>query len=81
MHTQYPKIEDDIEFPKVLTVKQMPEKSESWISRGIEITATISSRLKPRQGVLQGVLQTLRYNIVDMHNITPRILEDMAFQR
>jgi hypothetical protein len=26
MHTQYPKIEDDIEFPKVLTIKQLPGK-------------------------------------------------------
>jgi hypothetical protein len=26
MHAQYPKIEDDIEFSKVLTVKQMPAK-------------------------------------------------------
>jgi hypothetical protein len=27
MHTKYPKFEDDIEFPKVLTVKQLPGKS------------------------------------------------------
>jgi hypothetical protein len=27
MHTQYLTIEEDIEFPKVLSAKQMPEKS------------------------------------------------------
>jgi hypothetical protein len=29
MHTQYLKIVEDIEFPKVLSAKQEPEKPES----------------------------------------------------
>jgi hypothetical protein len=29
MHTPSRKIEEDIEFPKVITAKQMPEKSEN----------------------------------------------------
>jgi hypothetical protein len=71
-------MEGDIEFPKVLSAKQM---SESWITREIEITATISSGLKHGQGVLQGAPKTLHYNLGDMHNITHKIREDMAFQR
>jgi hypothetical protein len=47
----------------------------------IEITTTISSGLKPRQGVLQGALQTLHYNLGDVHTLSPNNREDMAFQR
>jgi hypothetical protein len=43
--------------------------------------ATNSSGLKPRKGVLPTDLQTLRYNLGDMHNLTPKIREDMEFQR
>jgi hypothetical protein len=32
MHTQYPKIEEDIEFSKLLTVKQLPEKTWKLIN-------------------------------------------------
>jgi hypothetical protein len=32
MHTQYPKIEEDIEFPKVLNVKQFPGKTWKLIN-------------------------------------------------
>jgi hypothetical protein len=47
MNTQYPKIEEAIEFLKVLTVKQLPEKPGNWSTREIEITAIILSGLKP----------------------------------
>jgi hypothetical protein len=46
MHTQYHKIEEDIEIPRVLSVKQMPRKSLKPKHREIEITATILSGLK-----------------------------------
>jgi hypothetical protein len=46
-----PKIEEDIRFSKVLTVKQLPEP-ENWSTRDIEITNTNSPELKPRQGVI-----------------------------
>jgi hypothetical protein len=66
--TQYLKIEEDIENPKVLSAKKKPE-----------ITSTISSSLKPGQGVLQCDLQSLHYKLVDMHKITPNIQEVMEF--
>jgi hypothetical protein len=31
MHTQYPKIEEDIEFSKVLNIKQFPGKTRKLI--------------------------------------------------
>jgi hypothetical protein len=34
MHTQHPKIEEDNEFQKVLTVKQLPEKYWKLINWG-----------------------------------------------
>jgi hypothetical protein len=78
MHTPSLKIEEDIEFPKVITVKQMPE---NWTTREIKIVSTNPLGLKPRQGVLPSNLQTLHYNLGDMYNLTPNIWGDMAFQR
>jgi hypothetical protein len=77
MHTQYLKIQEDIEIPKVLAAKKKPK---SIIHMEIEITVTISYGLKPGQGVLHCVLQSLHYNLGDMHTLTPKTLEDMAFQ-
>jgi hypothetical protein len=45
----------------------------------IEITATISSGLELGQGVFHCVLQSLYYNLVDMHKLTPNIQEVMTF--
>jgi hypothetical protein len=45
MHRQDLRIEEDIEFPKVPSAKQMPGKSLEAKHRKIGITATISSRL------------------------------------
>jgi hypothetical protein len=75
MHTQYLKIEEDIEIPKVLSAKKKPER----IHREIEITSRISSGFKPGQGVPHCDLQSLHYKLVDMHNLTPNIHEVMAF--
>jgi hypothetical protein len=77
MHTQYLKIEEDIEFPKMLSAKQMPE---NWTNREIEIIATNPSGLKSGQGEVPNDLHTLRYNLGYMHNLTPKIRGDMAFQ-
>jgi hypothetical protein len=46
-----------------------------------EIVATNPPGLKPGQGVLPHDLQTLHYNMGDIHNLTPKILGDMALQR
>jgi hypothetical protein len=81
MHTPSLKIEEDIEFPKVITAKQVPKKSKNWTTREIEIIFTNSSGLKPRQEVLPIDLQTMHYNLGDMHNLTPKIQGHMAFQR
>jgi hypothetical protein len=77
MHTQYLKIED-IEFLKMVSAKQKPEK---WTTREIEIIATNPPELKPRQGVIPSDLQILHYNLGDMQNLTTKIWGDMAFQR
>jgi hypothetical protein len=47
MHTQYPKIEEDTEFPKVLSVKQNLETPEN-LNKEIDSVATILLGLKPR---------------------------------
>jgi hypothetical protein len=56
------------------------EKSENWTTMEIEIIATNLLGLKPRQRVLPSDPQTLHYNMGDMHNLTPKICGDMAFQ-
>jgi hypothetical protein len=71
-------MEEDNEFSKVLSLKQKPE---NWTSREIEIIATNPLGLKPGQGVLPSDLQTLNYNLGDMHNLTPKIWGDMTFQK
>jgi hypothetical protein len=47
----------------------------------IEITATNSPGLKPRQGLLPSDLHTLDYNLDDMQNLTPKIQDIIFFQR
>jgi hypothetical protein len=81
MHTPSPKIKEDIEFLKVLNDKQFLEKPRNWSNRDIEITATNASGLKPRQGFLPSDLQTLHFDLWNTHNLTPKIWEDMTFQR
>jgi hypothetical protein len=71
MHTPSLKIKEDIEFIKVLTAKQLPEKPENCTTREIEIIATNSFGLKSGQGVLSSDLQTLHYHLGDMHNQSP----------
>jgi hypothetical protein len=47
--------------------------------REIRITATISPGLELGQGVFHYVLQSVYYNLLDMHKLTPNIQEVMAF--
>jgi hypothetical protein len=73
MHTQYPKIEEDNEFPTVVFTKQNLETPEIWSTAEIESVATNPPKLKPGQGVLSSGLQTFPYNLCDMHNLTSKI--------
>jgi hypothetical protein len=73
MHTTSPKIEEDMQFPKVLIVKQFSGKPENWSNRDIKITATNASGLKPGQWFLPNDLWTFHFDLGDMHNLTPKI--------
>jgi hypothetical protein len=54
---------------------------ENWTTREIESVTTNPPGLKPGQGVLPSGLQTLQYNLGDMHNLTPNIRGDITLQR
>jgi hypothetical protein len=56
------------------------ENPGNCLTREIEIANTNSPGLKFGQGVLQGDLQTLHYILINMHNLTPKIRDDMTFQ-
>jgi hypothetical protein len=45
------------------------------------MTVTNSSGLKTGQGALPNNLQTLHYNLGDMHNLTHKIQGDMASEK
>jgi hypothetical protein len=77
MHTQYPKFKKDNEFPKVLSAKQNLEMPEIWSTKEIDSVATNP----PGQGVLPSGLQTLHYNLGDIHNLTIKIQGDTTLQR
>jgi hypothetical protein len=77
MHTQYPKIEEDNEIPKVLSAKQ---NLEIWSTTQFDSVATILPGLKPRQYVLSSGLQTLLYHLGDMHNPASKICKDITLQ-
>jgi hypothetical protein len=81
MHTQYLTNEEDIEFQKVISAKQMPGKSMKAKHREIGITATISPGLELGRGVFRCVLQPLCYNSADIHKLTSNIHEVMAFPK
>jgi hypothetical protein len=49
--------------------------------REIGNTATISPGLKLRQGVFHCGLKPLFYNLADMHKLTPKIQEVMAYSK
>jgi hypothetical protein len=81
MHKQYLTNEEDIEFPKMSSAKQMPGNNLKAKHREIGITATISPELKLEQGVFQCVLQSLYYNLDFMNKLTHNIHEVMVFPK
>jgi hypothetical protein len=81
MHTQYPKIKEDNEFPKVLLAKQNLETPGNMNNQEFYSVATILSGLKSGQGVLPSGLKILPYHLDDIHNLTPKIREDTVLQR
>jgi hypothetical protein len=56
------------------------ELPKNWSLRLIGTTNANPSELKLGQGVLHGDLQTVHYDLVYMHNLTPKIQEVMEFQ-
>jgi hypothetical protein len=70
-----------LNFQKSYLLSKSLKKPESWTIKEIEIIATNPPGLKPVQGVLPSNLQTLNYNLGDMHNLTPKIQIDMAFPK
>jgi hypothetical protein len=55
--------------------------NELWSDRLIEILIANPSKLVIGQEVLYGGLQTLNYDLGDMHILTLNIKEDTKFQR
>jgi hypothetical protein len=45
----------------------------------VAIDIANSPELKCGQGVLHGALQTLHYDLIDMHKLTPKIQEVISF--
>jgi hypothetical protein len=81
MHTPSLKIREDIEFSKVITAKQVTGSLKTETTREIEIITTNPPGLKHRQVSLPSDPKTMHYNLSDMHNLTPKIRGDMAFQK
>jgi hypothetical protein len=54
---------------------------EIWTTKGFDSIATILPWVKPVQGVLPTRLQTLLYNLDDMHILYSNIWEDTTLQR
>jgi hypothetical protein len=55
--------------------------NELWSDRLIEILIPNPPELHYGQGVLYGDLQRLYYDMGDMYLLTPKIKEDIEFQR
>jgi hypothetical protein len=64
------------QFEKILNFQTRYMRSESletpknWTTREIESVATNPLELKPGQGVIPCGLQTMHYNLGDIHNLT-----------
>jgi hypothetical protein len=54
---------------------------ELWLDRLIEILIPNAPKLHFGQGLLHGGLQRLDYDLGDRYTITPKIKEDIEFQR
>jgi hypothetical protein len=54
---------------------------ELWSDRLIEIIISNAPELHFEQGLLHDRLQRLEYDLGDMYTLTPKIKEDIEFQR
>jgi hypothetical protein len=68
-----PKWKKITNFQKCYLLSKTLKKHESLTIKEIKIIATNPPGLKHGQGVLPSDLQTLHYNLGDMHNLTPKI--------
>jgi hypothetical protein len=76
MHKQYPTNVEDIGFQKCQLLSNC---LDSVSHSEIRNTTTTSPGLEPRKGVFHCGLESLCYNLVDMHKVTPNIHEVIAF--
>jgi hypothetical protein len=53
--------------------------TELWSIKLVATAITNPTELNFGLGVLHGALQTLHYNLIDMHKLTPKIQEVIAF--
>jgi hypothetical protein len=54
---------------------------ELWSDRLIEIIIPIAPKLHFGQGLLHGDLQRLNFDLGDRYTLTPKINEDIEFER
>jgi hypothetical protein len=80
MHTQYLEIKEDNKLPKMLSAKKTWKLLKIWSTKGFSSVVTNLAGLKPGQGVLPSGLQTLPYNLGNMHNLASKIREDTTLQ-
>jgi hypothetical protein len=81
MHIQYLIIEEDIEFPEVLSAKQLPGISLELNTYGNWKYCHNFTWLERGQRVFHCVLHPLCYNLTDMHKLTPNTHEVIAFSK
>ena len=80
MHTLSPKIGEDMQFPKVLTVKQISgKKPKNWLLGYIWPTIAITSLHQNGQLVFQIELEILNFHPFDMLIPSLQIGEVMEF--
>jgi hypothetical protein len=81
MDTQYPKIEEDNEFPMCYPPSKTWKSLEIWTTMEIDSVATIPPELKPGKGLLSIGLQIMPHNLSNMQILTSKIRGDTTLQR
>jgi hypothetical protein len=76
-----PQMKKILDFQKCQPVRNCLNSVWNWTHSKIRNTSTTSPELELWQGVSHCVLQSLWYNLADMHKITPNILEVIAFTK
>jgi hypothetical protein len=79
MHTPSPKIEEDMQFPKVMPVKQFSAKPGNWSFNYIWPTIAITPLFQNGQLVFQIELEILNFHPFDMLTPSLKIGEVMEF--